>query len=162
MVIVLRTLRARQLLARQEFLSDPRFPHYHPIYSHNSFQYRILLFPVNFQPCVIVDLIRPFIMTFIRTMLFSTLALTGACRTMHRNASSPIEIRSSWTHQGCYTDNVSGRALPNGEAVPGGTDAMTNELCQAACEAAGFSIAGTEYAGECCKYQFVLTFARLC
>lgn len=26
---------------------------------------------------------------------------------------------------------------------------MTNELCQSTCLAAGFSIAGTEYAGEC-------------
>ena len=63
-----------------------------------------------------------------------------------------IEARAStWESLGCYIDNVSGRALPNGEAVPGGANAMTNELCQAACLNAGFSYAGTEYGQECCK-----------
>jgi hypothetical protein len=33
---------------------------------------------------------------------------------------------------------------------------MTNELCQTACQAAGFSMAGTEYGGECCKNPFVI------
>lgn len=58
---------------------------------------------------------------------------------------------STWKSLGCYIDNVSGRALPNAEAVPGGANAMTNELCQAACLDAGFSYAGTEYGQECCK-----------
>jgi hypothetical protein len=35
------------------------------------------------------------------------------------------------------------------ETVSGGN---TNEGCQSACLAAGYVIAGTEYAGECCKY----------
>lgn len=78
--------------------------------------------------------------------------------TINRDTTSAIEARSSWTYLGCYTDNVSGRALPNGEQVPGGTNAMTNELCQATCSAAGFTIAGTEYAGECCKSQFIELF----
>ncbi|RFU31980.1 hypothetical protein B7463_g4374, partial [Scytalidium lignicola] len=51
-----------------------------------------------------------------------------------------------WTFQGCYTDNVNGRTLGTAEGVTGG---MTNEKCQTACANAGFSIAGTEYAGEC-------------
>jgi hypothetical protein len=59
---------------------------------------------------------------------------------------------SGWTYLGCYTDNVSGRAFSNGEAVPGGATAMTNEACQTACLAAGYSIAGTEYSQEYCKY----------
>lgn len=60
-----------------------------------------------------------------------------------------------WTFLGCYTDNVSGRALPKMKSVSGG---MTNEGCQNACLAAGFSIAGTEYAGQCCKYQCLLCY----
>jgi hypothetical protein len=52
---------------------------------------------------------------------------------------------------GCYTDDVSGRALPNGVQVPGGTNAMTNEACQTACLGAGYTYAGCEYAGECCE-----------
>lgn len=58
---------------------------------------------------------------------------------------------SGWTSLGCYTDSVSARTLTTSETVPGGTNAMTNELCQTACLGAGYSIAGTEYAGECCK-----------
>jgi len=72
--------------------------------------------------------------------------------TIGRDTIGPIEPRSSWNFLGCYIDNVSGRALPNGEAVPGGATAMTNEVCQSTCLAAGFSIAGTEYADECCKF----------
>lgn len=71
--------------------------------------------------------------------------------TINRDTASHIKARDSWTSLGCYTDNVSGRALPNGESVTGGSAAMTNELCQSACQAAGFTIAGTEYGGECCK-----------
>jgi hypothetical protein len=71
--------------------------------------------------------------------------------TIKKEAAS-LEARSSWTFLGCYIDNVSGRALPNGEQVPGGTNAMTNELCESTCLAAGYSLAGTEYARECCKH----------
>jgi hypothetical protein len=84
--------------------------------------------------------------------------------TINRDSASNIKARASWTSLGCYTDNVSGRALPNGESVTGGSAAMTNELCQSACQAAGFTIAGTEYAGECCKnrpfclLRFILSY----
>jgi glucan 1,3-beta-glucosidase len=57
---------------------------------------------------------------------------------------------AGWTFKGCYTDSTAARTLPNMEPVSGG---MTNEGCQNACLAAGYSIAGTEYAGECCKYM---------
>ena len=33
---------------------------------------------------------------------------------------------------------------------------MTNELCQSTCQADGFTLAGTEYAGECCKNHLIL------
>ncbi len=77
---------------------------------------------------------------------------SGGSPTTTTTASSPSATGGNplpgWTFLGCYTDNVSGRALPTMETVSGGT---TNEGCQSACLAAGFSIAGTEYAGECCR-----------
>lgn len=83
--------------------------------------------------------------------------------TINRVPASTIETRAAWTALGCYTDNVSGRALATGEAVAGGTNAMTNEACQTACSAAGFSIAGTEYGGECCKFSFFSRYdGQLC
>jgi glucan 1,3-beta-glucosidase len=59
---------------------------------------------------------------------------------------------SGWTFLGCYTDNGNGRTLKNGLQVPGGASAMTIELCEATCLAAGYAIAGVEYSGECCTY----------
>ena len=81
----------------------------------------------------------------------SALSLGANCMSISKGRASTIETRSSWTFLGCYTDSVSARALPNAVSVPGGSTAMTNEACQTACGAAGYKIAGTEYAGECCE-----------
>lgn len=51
-----------------------------------------------------------------------------------------------WKLEGCYTDSVQARSLSVGMGVAGG---MTNAKCKDACRAAGFVLAGTEYAGEC-------------
>ncbi len=59
---------------------------------------------------------------------------------------------SGWTLLGCYTDSVSARSLPYTASVPGGPSAMTIELCQSTCLAAGYVLAGVEYAEECCEY----------
>lgn len=58
---------------------------------------------------------------------------------------------SGWTFLGCYSDSVNARTLKNGLQVPGGASAMTVELCEATCIAAGYVLAGVEYSGECCK-----------
>lgn len=59
---------------------------------------------------------------------------------------APID---GWKYEGCYSDDQAGRTLTYGGMVPGGGDAMTNQLCTAACKSAGFTLAGTEYGGEC-------------
>lgn len=78
------------------------------------------------------------------TLTTSTISKTST-------SSPPTASATGWHFKGCYTDTVPARTLTTAVQVPGGTDAMTNELCQSACLASGFSIAGTEYAGECCK-----------
>ncbi|KFY89652.1 hypothetical protein V500_05562 [Pseudogymnoascus sp. VKM F-4518 (FW-2643)] len=55
---------------------------------------------------------------------------------------------AGWTAGGCYTDTVAARSLTQGMAVAGNAD-MTIELCVAACKAAGYKIAGVEYANQC-------------
>ncbi|GIZ37716.1 hypothetical protein CKM354_000115300 [Cercospora kikuchii] len=55
----------------------------------------------------------------------------------------------NWISRGCITDNVGGRTLPYGAEVAGGSRNMTNNNCVAACKEAGYTIAGTEYSGEC-------------
>ena len=57
---------------------------------------------------------------------------------------------SGWTYQGCYSDAGGARTL--GNAINGFGTTMTNELCQSKCKAAGYTLAGTEYSGECCRF----------
>lgn len=39
--------------------------------------------------------------------------------------------------------------MPNGETVAGGSQSMTVELCQSACQSAVYLFAGLEYSQEC-------------
>jgi hypothetical protein len=75
-------------------------------------------------------------------------------------APAALVASSGWTLLGCYTDSVSARSLPYGAGVPGGPSAMTNELCQSTCHTAGYTLAGTEYSDECCKYHFFVDIWR--
>jgi glucan 1,3-beta-glucosidase len=72
-----------------------------------------------------------------------------------KSTSSPTGT-TGWTLLGCYTDNVGGRTLVNGEPVPGGASSMTVEACQSVCLGLGYVLAGVEYADECCKYPITI------
>ncbi|KAK8094955.1 fungistatic metabolite [Apiospora hydei] len=61
----------------------------------------------------------------------------------------PPAAIGGWKYEGCYTEGTGGRTLTFGAGVPGGSAAMTNNLCTTACRQAGYTIAGTEYSGEC-------------
>ncbi|KAM6513609.1 hypothetical protein FALCPG4_015994 [Fusarium falciforme] len=54
-----------------------------------------------------------------------------------------------WSYVGCIEEGSTGRALTHQVWLSGGAETMTNERCVTACEADGFSLAGTEYSGEC-------------
>ena len=56
-----------------------------------------------------------------------------------------------WHSLGCYTDSGASRALTAAGASSGGSAALTVGLCTLACGQGGYSYAGVEYAGECCK-----------
>ncbi|RDL36505.1 Uncharacterized protein BP5553_05857 [Venustampulla echinocandica] len=57
---------------------------------------------------------------------------------------------SGYGFYGCYTEGDGGRALTTGPVTtPGGGSSMTIAVCVAACNAAGFSMAGVEYSQEC-------------
>lgn len=81
---------------------------------------------------------------------------TMSTRTSTTSSSTAGPSPSGWTYQGCYADNVSGRALPVGTGVPGGAGAMTVEACTTVCRAGNYVLAGLEYAGECCKFSSYL------
>lgn len=82
-----------------------------------------------------------------------SLPLAAVASVINRSPDNEaISAKSPWISLGCYTDNNPSRALSYAATVPGGTASMTNEECQTACQAAGYTMAGTEYGGECCKY----------
>jgi glucan 1,3-beta-glucosidase len=66
-------------------------------------------------------------------------------------SSSSAPTSSGWVFLGCYTDRVSARTLSQHPAVAGGASATTIEACQAVCHSLGYSLAGVEYADECCR-----------
>ncbi|KAF7302008.1 hypothetical protein MIND_00767100 [Mycena indigotica] len=60
----------------------------------------------------------------------------------------------TYTYQGCYADNVNGRALPHQQAVAN----ATVDKCTAACKDAGYNVAGLEAGRECwCNLQLPST-----
>ena len=79
-------------------------------------------------------------------LLVALLSLDKLATGFHSGATGLLMIAyDEAVFQSMYhSDNVNGRALPNGEGVTG---AMTNAKCTTACLAAGYSLAGTEYAG---------------
>ncbi|KAI0154753.1 putative glyoxal oxidase [Xylariaceae sp. FL1272] len=82
----------------------------------------------------------------------STEACGGASRlTMFYNpyatGPQPNTGIANWTHIGCYSEGTTGRALTYGANVAGSQ--MSAKTCTAACQAAGYILAGTEYGGEC-------------
>ncbi|KAL7928405.1 glycoside hydrolase family 55 protein [Trichoderma chlorosporum] len=69
--------------------------------------------------------------------------------------TSPPAKQTGWNFLGCYSDNVNGRTLANQVQVAGGASAMSIQACEAACQSAGYTIAGVEYSGECwCDNKF--------
>jgi hypothetical protein len=55
-----------------------------------------------------------------------------------------------------FSEGNGGRALLNGVTTTGGSSAMTVDLCLAACQNAGYVLAGAEYSGECCRFLGVV------
>lgn len=48
---------------------------------------------------------------------------------------------------------MAARTLGNAEAGAGGASAMTIEACQTVCHSLGYTLAGVEYADECCMFS---------
>ena len=90
----------------------------------------------------------------------TTSSVPTTLSTSTKTSTSPTST-AGWTLLGCYTDNVAARTLVNGEAVPGGASAMTVEACQSTCLGLGYSLAGVEYADECCKYHSTASSSTL-
>ena len=56
---------------------------------------------------------------------------------------------AGWSYKGCYSDNLNARALTGITFADIGNHEVTNTKCTAYCGAKGYSLAGTEYGGQC-------------
>ncbi|KIM21987.1 hypothetical protein M408DRAFT_333113 [Serendipita vermifera MAFF 305830] len=67
---------------------------------------------------------------------------------LYTPTSNPVQIPSTgdWSLKGCYTDQVSDRAIAVSQSVDG---EMTVEKCTTKCFSLGYSLSGLEYANEC-------------
>ncbi|KAM0701049.1 hypothetical protein Q7P35_011410 [Cladosporium inversicolor] len=74
----------------------------------------------------------------------STLLTHAAARLVKRQITDGMP--AAWQYQGCWSDNVNNRTLSL-MADAGGH--VSNVKCQTLCSRLGYSLAGTEYAGEC-------------
>jgi hypothetical protein len=77
------------------------------------------------------------------TYAYTTITLYGPAPT---DASEPDV--DGWSYYGCYADTRA-RVLTGIELANIGNHEVTNTKCVAYCGAAGFSMAGTEYGGQC-------------
>lgn len=64
------------------------------------------------------------------------------------SSTSNTTLPSGWTAAGCYSDSLSSRAL-TGETFAWWGEKITTSNCAAHCAEKGFSLAGTEYGGQC-------------
>jgi len=83
------------------------------------------------------------------TTLFST--VPAAATSTAVASSSGGDPVPGWTYYGCYTDKLaSGERVMSGITFANvGQHAVTNTKCTAYCGARGYSMAGTEYGGQC-------------
>ncbi|MCJ1306720.1 hypothetical protein MMC25_000363 [Agyrium rufum] len=63
-------------------------------------------------------------------------------------SSSSVTLPSGWTARGCYSDNLSPRSL-TGITFAWWGEAMTSSGCVKYCAGKGYSMAGTEFGGQC-------------
>ncbi|KAL6802021.1 COOH terminal WSC domain-containing protein [Trichoderma sp. SZMC 28012] len=76
----------------------------------------------------------------------SVTAGTPAATSVPSKGNSAAATVGGYTYAGCYQDNI-GRVL-TGDILPN-LGPMTNDKCVANCVSKGFSIAATEYGGQC-------------
>ncbi|KAF3388888.1 WSC domain-containing protein 2 [Penicillium rolfsii] len=72
-----------------------------------------------------------------------------ASSTTAAQTSASDDAISGWKYLGCYSDNRSTRVLTGIQFANLGVGKVTSTGCMEYCGNAGFSLAGTEYAGQC-------------
>jgi hypothetical protein len=78
------------------------------------------------------------------TWVYTTVTATGGAPT----SSGSSDVAAGWSYYGCYTDTRA-RVLTGITLANIGNHEVTNTKCVAYCAARGWSMAGTEYGGQC-------------
>ena len=83
------------------------------------------------------------------TTIWTTVTATGPAPTGYSGSGS--SMADGWSSYGCYSDSLSSgaRVMTGIEFANVGQHAVTNTKCVAYCSDRGFSMAGTEYGGQC-------------
>lgn len=85
---------------------------------------------------------------FVTSYVFQTsVVLTTVTLPAPTGTSSPVPV--GWSYKGCYSDNVNARVLTGIEFADIGNHEVTNTKCTTYCDSKGYSLAGTEYGGQC-------------
>jgi hypothetical protein len=81
------------------------------------------------------------------TVVWTTVTISGDAPT---STGSSSDVAAGWSYSGCFSDTRTGTRVLSGITFANvGQHAVTNTKCVAYCENAGFSMAGTEYGGQC-------------
>jgi hypothetical protein len=86
--------------------------------------------------------------TSMSSSLSPTLSPTSVSSTSV-SSSLGTAIVSGWAYTGCYSDSLSTRVLTGIEFADIGIHEVTSTNCIDYCNTAGYSVAGTEYGGQC-------------
>lgn len=81
------------------------------------------------------------------TVIWTTVTASGPAPTSVSGAS----VAAGWSYYGCYSDSLGNgdRVMTGIEFADVGQHAVTNTKCVAYCSERGYSMAGTEYGGQC-------------
>jgi hypothetical protein len=80
------------------------------------------------------------------TIVWTTVTISGDAPV----STGSSNVAAGWSYQGCYSDTRTGTRVLSGITFANvGQHAVTNTKCVAYCGNAGFSMAGTEYGGQC-------------
>ncbi|KAI9648319.1 hypothetical protein NHQ30_002952 [Ciborinia camelliae] len=88
---------------------------------------------------------------YAHTMIYKTISVTAGNPAPTGSSHPPrtAQAISGYKYAGCYADQEPNRSLSGIEFANLGVDAVSNTACVTYCSAKGFSVAGTEYGGQC-------------
>lgn len=105
--------------------------------------------PVVTSPPAAVETPAPTKVGNVVTSWVTTTEIVMTTVTVPAPVGTAAPAPAGWSYKGCFSDNLNARALTGVTFANIGHREVTNTKCIAYCESKGFSLAGTEYAGEC-------------